>query len=609
MRSGLRVFPRYVLLLLACVTLCTGLLQPVHPALAATGANWTGTYFNNRDLNGAPVFTRIDQAVVFNWGPNSPGPGLGSQNWSARWVTIQYLTAGTYRFTVTADDGVRVYINGQQILNQWREQAPTTFTVDVQVSTGNQAIQVDYFQGIGDARVTVSWDPIYSQSNVWTAQYFNNSQLQGAPAVTRYESTIDYFWGNGAPVAGIAADNWSARWTITQPFAAGTYRFTLGGDDGVRLFIDDAPVVDRWAFQGFVAYSIDVNLNAGLHTLRVEYNDLVGFAAVRFRYDPAIGPPPYPGLQTGSWFGEYYTNTSLAGIPFLTRNEGNSGINFDLSRGLPSANFPRENFSIRWTRRVCVSGRPYVFYLTTDDGARFYIDTTLVIDAWRVQDRTTYRQPVDLTAGCHDFRVEYFQATGNAVAQLTWDPPEQQNPPQPVGGQQAPPPGGGSIVGTVAGASVLNVRTGPTTNSPRIETIPRGTQVSIVGRNSDSSWLYVNYITTNARAGWVSRAYISFNGNLATVPVLNAPPPSTSPGAGTATGVRLRILSTLRLRTGPGTSFAQLGTLGWGLVVDVTGRNAANTWLQVRFGDITGWVYVPYVQVVSGNLGNVPIVQ
>src|SRR5215212_1599519 len=116
-----------------CAALCALTFAPAAPAHADTGTNWTGSYFPNRDLQGIPVFTRIDPALVFNWGTNSPGPGLGSSNWSARWTTIQYMNAGTYRFTITADDGVRAYIDGQIILDQWREQAATTFTVNAQV--------------------------------------------------------------------------------------------------------------------------------------------------------------------------------------------------------------------------------------------------------------------------------------------------------------------------------------------------------------------------------------------------------------------------------------------------------------------------------------------
>ncbi len=296
------------------VAMMFAVFEPPHPARADTGTNWTGAYFNNRDLQGTPVFTRIDPAIVFNWGPVSPGPGIGSSNWSARWTTAQFLNAGLYRFTITPDDGARVYVDGQIILDQWHDQAPTTYYVNVQVAAGNHAIQVDYYQGVGDASIIVFWDYIQVQSSAWTAQYFNNTSLAGAPAVNRYENSINYFWGQGSPDPAIAPDNFSARWTGTFPFQGATYRFTLAGDDGVRLFIDNAQVIDQWHVEALTAYSIDVPLAAGTHTLRIEYFEATQNAAVRFDYAVAVGPPPYPGTQSDQWYGEYFPNTKTGKV-------------------------------------------------------------------------------------------------------------------------------------------------------------------------------------------------------------------------------------------------------------------------------------------------------
>ncbi len=598
----LQRLPRLIMVVL-CAVLAVMLVDRPGTVWADVGSNWTGAYYANRDLQGAPVFYRIDPALVFNWGPNSPGPGIGSANWSARWTTIQYLNAGTYRFTVTADDGVRAYIDGQIILDAWHDEAATTYMVNVQVVAGNHSIQVDYFQGVGDSRLSVSWDYIVAQSTAWLAQYYNNPNLQGSPTITRYENSINYFWGLGSPDPAIVADNFSARWTATLPFSQATYRFTLAGDDGVRLFIDNATVIDQWHPETLTAYSIDVPLATGLHTLRVEYYDAVDQAAVRFDYAVAVGPPPYPGTQSNQWYGEYYANPNLQGSPSFVRQDGTSGINFNWSGTSPANGFPRESFSVRWTRQIYFPGRPYVFYITVDDGARLYIDTTLILDAWRIQSTTTYRQVVDLTEGYHVVRLEYFQDKFQSLINMTWDPPNGQNPPMAPGGAPgSQPPPSSSVTAQVTNASYLNVRSGPGVNFEILTVAKRGDSFPVAARNADNSWVRVN---VGGGVGWVSSYYTTITGNLNALPIVNV---STSAPSGPAlTGVRGKLFSGLHLRTGPGTSYPQIADLEWGSVVDIVGRTADNSWFQVQYGGLVGWIYAPYVQIVSGSLFNVPI--
>jgi uncharacterized protein YgiM (DUF1202 family) len=585
-------------ILIALAILILGVVsQPPRTTLADTGSNWTGNYFNNMTLSGSPVFSRIDPVVVFNWGTLSPGPGIGSTNWSARWTTVQYMNAGTYRFTITADDGVRAYVDGQIILDQWHDQAPTTYTVDVQVVAGNHAIQVDYYQHVGSAMVSVYWNYVLSATSAWTAQYFNNSALAGAPIVTRYETGINYFWGNGSPDPLIPPTNFSARWTGAFAFQAATYRFTLAGDDGVRLFIDDLPVIDQWHVESLTAYSIDVPLSAGIHTLRVEYFQAGGQAAVRLDYSVAVGPPPYPGVQSNAWYGEYFANEGLQGSPSFVRLDGQSGINFNWNVTSPAPGFPRDNFSVRWTRNVYFPGRPYVFYVTVDDGARLWVDSTLLIDAWKVQPATTFSAYATITQGYHIVRLEYFQEHFQSVVSMTWDPPDGQTPPQYINGGPASPTG---VTATVT-AYALNVRTGPGIGYDILTQVRRGDNLIVLARNADISWVRMQ--SANA-AGWVSSYYVQFNGsNPLTLPVEAppAPPPTFS------TGVSAKLYAALLVRNGPGANYPVIGTLSWGTVVSVIGRDSSSQWYQIVYGSTTGWIYAPYTTIVSGFIGDVPI--
>ncbi|MCS6869936.1 MAG: PA14 domain-containing protein [Anaerolineae bacterium] len=579
--------------------------EPVLPAVQSieTGSNWTGAYFPNRNLQGTPAFVRIDPAIVFNWGQNSPGPSIGVRDWSARWDGIQFLNAGTYRLTVRADDGVRVYVNGILVIDEWREQAPTTFTRDIQVTAGVHAFRVEYFQALGDASISFSWQFIPTQSTAWLAQYFNNPFLSGAPVLTRLEPRIEHFWGLGSPDPFVVpVERFSARYTATLPFQAGTYRFVLAGDDGIRLFINDLLVIDQWKRQSLTAYSIDVALAAGLHTIRVEYYEETEQAAVRLTINPAIGSPF--GAQSDFWYGEYFANPNLSGTPTFVRNDGFSGINFNWNASSPRPGFPRDYFSVRWTRRICTPGRPTRFFIYMDDGVRFYIDNTLIIDAWSGQPDTVHQRFVDLTAGCHDLRLEYQQQTLQSFIVLTWDPPDAQNPALPIpnvvpgsGGRTV----GANVVGIVVNANLLNVRAADSPTATILEQIRGGSLVTVLARNSAATWLRIR--TPSGVIGWVNANFIQTN-----LPdIRSLPVDGTVGSAPQPTGVRGQLTSGLRLREGPGFTFRQLTIIEWGEIVDLVGRSSDGQWYEVIYRGQRGWIYALYVRIIQGNPFSLPI--
>ena len=85
----------------------------------------TATYYDNVDLTGATV-TRVDGTVDFLWGSGAPAAGIAADTFSTRWVgTVQPPTSGTYTFFTESDDGVRLWVNGQQVVNNWTDHART----------------------------------------------------------------------------------------------------------------------------------------------------------------------------------------------------------------------------------------------------------------------------------------------------------------------------------------------------------------------------------------------------------------------------------------------------------------------------------------------------
>jgi hypothetical protein len=255
-----------------------------------------------------------------------------------------------------------------------------------------------------------TWTPIPPITG-WRGEYYANPTLSGPPALVRDDPYVSFDWGLGAPASILPADNFSARWTRAVYFDAGTYRFTVQVDDGARLWIDNVLIIDDWKIASLRTIQRDVTLEAGYRTLRLEYFDAGGLAAINFSWAPA---PAYQG-----WKGEYYDNPNLAGAPVMTRDD--AGIDFNWGVGAPAQGVPADNFSVRWTRSVNMVEGAYLFRAVVDDGVRAWIDDIPVIDQWRDGSLTEFVGYRYLLAGRHDLRVEYYDRVGTAAIRFTWE--------------------------------------------------------------------------------------------------------------------------------------------------------------------------------------------
>ena len=85
-------------------------------------------FFTNEDLSGAPAFTRTDAAIDFNWSQTSPAPDFPRTHFSARWTgTIEVpASVGDVTLATVEDDGARVWIDGQLVIDAWGPHAATT---------------------------------------------------------------------------------------------------------------------------------------------------------------------------------------------------------------------------------------------------------------------------------------------------------------------------------------------------------------------------------------------------------------------------------------------------------------------------------------------------
>ena len=128
------------------------------PQPPPTCSAWKADYYEGQPpLTGVIQLTRCETAINNNWGNGSPAPSIQSDNFSARWVGTFNFNASDYRFTVRADDGVRLYVDGVRVINQWIAQSPTTYTVTRTITAGAHGIMVEYFENGGGAVMEASW--------------------------------------------------------------------------------------------------------------------------------------------------------------------------------------------------------------------------------------------------------------------------------------------------------------------------------------------------------------------------------------------------------------------------------------------------------------------
>ncbi|MEI7663104.1 MAG: glycoside hydrolase family 3 C-terminal domain-containing protein, partial [Bacteroidota bacterium] len=124
------------------------------------GKGLKGEYFNNMKLEGAAVVTRVDSVIDFNWEDNSPAPAIGKDGFSVRWTGYLMPTV-TRKYTLytSSDDGVRLYIDGKLLINNWTDHGATLDSATIDLASGKSYnLRVEYYENGGSAQVLVGWD-------------------------------------------------------------------------------------------------------------------------------------------------------------------------------------------------------------------------------------------------------------------------------------------------------------------------------------------------------------------------------------------------------------------------------------------------------------------
>ncbi|MBN1876752.1 MAG: hypothetical protein JXA33_21185 [Anaerolineae bacterium] len=282
-------------LIFAPSVLAQGPFEPQH-----SDPMWQTTYWNNTTLSGNPALQREEGNINYDWGTGSPASSVNSDYFSARWTRYIDVTPGSYRFSVTSDDGVRIWVDNNLIIDAWYEHGAQTFTADTYMGSGHHLIKVEYYEQAGFAVLQLQWQftgstPPPATTGDWLAEYFNNITLGGSPVLTRQESAVNYNWGFNSPVPGtVSSDRFSVRWTRTMNMSAAMYHFTLTIDDGARLWVNGHLLVDGWIDQATTTYTGDIYLDGSI-TIELQYYENSGQATAQLAWSPNGGnTSPYP---------------------------------------------------------------------------------------------------------------------------------------------------------------------------------------------------------------------------------------------------------------------------------------------------------------------------
>jgi len=119
-----------------------------------------GDYFENRNLDSPPKLTRVDPDLNFDWGDGAPGPGLPLDNFSVRWTGRigPVPVSGSYEFVTTSDDGVRLWVDGQPVISQWRDMDHGVNHGTIVLQAGiTYTIQMEFYDSGGQAVAKLGW--------------------------------------------------------------------------------------------------------------------------------------------------------------------------------------------------------------------------------------------------------------------------------------------------------------------------------------------------------------------------------------------------------------------------------------------------------------------
>ena len=435
------------------------------PNTIQSGGNGTGLlakYFPNTSFTpGTSLWKRIDPIVNFSFGTASPG-GLVPTDYSVRRTGfIQALTSETYTFTIDSTDGVKLTVGSTAVIDQLTYQGAVKASVStpVAMTAGTKvAIVLDQADTANASSIKLSWSTptipltVVPQSQLYPndgihgldASYYPSTNYSGTP-VRRLDPDLFADWGTGSPATetGLTSD-FSAVWQgqIEAPYTGDVY-LCADVDDTVKITVNALVVLTvNAAGSGLCSSKIAMTVGQ-LYPLKLEYTDKGGittpnallklswkYSTVTERVPTAnLYPPvgyvaPTTGLTATYYSDQTFNSSKVAQNPTLqaafTRNDPTIYADYGSGRTEFSQLTSSENLSTRWTGLLTAPCNGVYEFQTSgnvDDGGRLWLDQIRIANTWSAG---AFYGATYLDAGDHDFKFDWYEATGGSAVQLQW---------------------------------------------------------------------------------------------------------------------------------------------------------------------------------------------
>ena len=223
------------------------------------GIGLLGQYYDNADLTGLAL-SRVDSSVNFSWGTGSPSALIGADTFSVRWSgQIESIYTEQVSFFVTADDGVRLWVDGQLLIDRWSSTPVANATGSIPLVAGRKYdLQLEYFENTNSAAVSLEWSSVsQARSIVPTTRLFPSergsilketwtgvvgSSVAALTSIAQYPNSPDTATSlNSFELVANTGDHYGDR-LRGQLFAptTGEYTFYIAGDETAELWLSNS---------------------------------------------------------------------------------------------------------------------------------------------------------------------------------------------------------------------------------------------------------------------------------------------------------------------------------------------------------------------------------